>query len=266
MIKMIVLDIDGTILGKSLKLTQNLKDCFAKIMQKGIKIVLATGRMYRAAVYIAEELKLDTPIICSQGGCVRNFNGNDDMLREVLLPQSTVSELLETIKEKNIHINLYANDTLYVENDNDIIKRYIVHSKVPYQVVENLDALHFEGYEKVLAINYDPEKIDTLGKLLQKKYEGKLYIINSTPHFCEISNIKATKGEAVKFLADMWGIKKDEIMAIGDQNNDIEMLLAAGTKIAMGNAVQALKDVADFVTLDVEEDGVCHAIEKYITM
>ncbi len=264
MIKMIVLDIDGTILGKSLKLSQSLKNCFERLISKGIKVVLATGRMYHATTHLAEELKLNTPVLCYQGGYIRNFAENTDVLREILVPAETVKELVTTIKEHSIHINIYAQDTLFVEEDNDIIQSYCVDRKIPYQVVGDFDKLEHAGYHKVLAIDYDTEKISNLIQTLKTKYEGQLYVTHSTPYFCEISNIEATKGDAIRFLADMWDIKKEEIMAVGDQENDIEMLMAAGIKVAMGNAAQALKDIADFITLDVEHDGVCYAVEKFI--
>ena len=94
--------------------------------------------------------------------------------------------------------------------------------------------------------------------------KNKLYVIRSTPRFCEFSNLEATKGNAVKFLAKKWEIKKDEIMACGDHDNDIEMLLAAGTKVAMGNATENLKQIADYVTETVDNDGVVKAVIKFI--
>ncbi len=120
------------------------------------------------------------------------------------------------------------------------------------------------GVNKILAIDDDVALIENLQKEMAEKYKNKLYVIRSTPRFCEFSDPKATKGNALRFLADKWGIKKEEIMACGDQDNDIEMLLAAGTKVAMGNATDALKSIADYVTDTVDNDGVPKAVEKFI--
>ena len=98
----------------------------------------------------------------------------------------------------------------------------------------------------------------------KKKYKEELYIVRSTPFFCEVGNPKANKGTGINFLANIYGIKKEEIMAIGDQDNDIEMLLASGIKVAMGNATEGLKNIADFITETVENDGVVVAVNKYI--
>ena len=116
----------------------------------------------------------------------------------------------------------------------------------------------------MLAIDTNPKKIESLQKQLAEKYAKDLYIIRSTPNFCEISNPEATKGNAIRFLAELWGIKHEEIMAIGDQDNDIEMLKAAGIAVAMGNGTDSLKKVADYVTDSVENDGVVKAIQKFI--
>ena len=153
---------------------------------------------------------------------------------------------------------------MYVEEDNDIIKNYCKDRYIPYKVIENFNDLDFDGFHKILAIDNDVEKVDFLIKNLTKKYGNELYITRSTPRFCEVSNLKANKGNAIKFLAHRWGIQKNEILACGDQNNDIEMLNAAGTKIAMGNASEQLKEIADFVTSDVDNDGICEAIKKFV--
>ena len=90
-----------------------------------------------------------------------------------------------------------------------------------------------------------------------------LYVIKSTTYFCEIAGREATKGNAVKFLQDKWGIKKEEILAIGDQDNDIELLKAGGIAVAMGNATDELKAYADYITDTVENDGWVKAVEKF---
>ena len=96
-----------------------------------------------------------------------------------------------------------------------------------------------------------------------KKYPD-LYIVKSTPYFCEIGNKEAKKSKGVDFLRQMWGLEKTEVMAIGDQNNDIELLKAGGIAVAMGNATEELKKYADYITDTVENDGFVKAVEKYL--
>ena len=91
----------------------------------------------------------------------------------------------------------------------------------------------------------------------------ELYIVKSTPYFCEITNNEAKKSCAVEFLSNLWGIKKEEILTIGDQNNDIELLKSGGIAVAMGNGTPELKSCADFVTDTIDNDGFVKAVEKF---
>ena len=119
------------------------------------------------------------------------------------------------------------------------------------------------GLHKVLGIDTDAEKIRITTEELKEKYKNRLYIIRSTPYYCEVSNPEASKGSSLCFLRDYWGFKKEEVLAIGDQDNDIDMIEAAGVGVAMGNGTPNLKKAADFITKSLNEDGFSYAMEKY---
>lgn len=264
MIKMLVLDIDGTIYRKNFSASDAVKKTLKELVEKGIKVVLATGRMFSATKPVAEDIGLTEPVICYQGGYIKECNKNGKvLLKENVAPDYAI-EIIQILREKNIHCNVYMDDKLVVENDNETIRQYTDERNVDYEVVKSFDDIKLENINKILAIDTDPMKIEELQKTLSEKYEKDLYIIRSTPNFCEISNINATKGNAIRFLANIWNIKKEEIMAIGDQDNDIEMLKAAGTAVAMGNGTEALKKIADYITDTVDNDGVVKAVNKFI--
>ncbi len=264
MIKMLVLDIDGTIYRSDYTASEAVKAAIRGLVARGIKVVLATGRMYAAAVHVAREFGLNTPIISYQGGLVKEFYDSDKTLLQCTLPVESAKIALKILKEKNIHFNLYMDDTLIVETDSETIRKYTDERKIKYRVVSNFDEIELKNINKILAIDTNAEKIEALTDELNEIFKGELYIVRSTPNFCEIANKEATKGNAIRYLAKKWNIKKEEIMACGDQDNDIEMLLSAGTKVAMGNATEKLKEIADFITDTVDNDGVCLAIEKFI--
>ena len=263
-IKMLVLDIDGTILRKDYTATQRVKDTLKSLCEDGIKVVLCTGRMYAATKSIAQDLCLNTPIICYQGGLIKDFQGECKTLYENIMPENLARDVIKELKKRNIFFNLYINDVLMVEHDSPLIRQYVDDRELDYKIIGNSENIELTGLNKILAIDDDTELIEKLQKEMAEKYKGKLYVIRSTPRFCEFSSPDATKGNAVRFLADKWGIKKDEIMACGDQDNDIEMLLAAGVKVAMGNATNDLKKIADYVTETVDNDGVPCAVAKFI--
>lgn len=262
MIKMLVVDIDGTILSDKCGISDKLKKHINLLIKNDIKVVIATGRMHCSAKRIAEELGTDAPIISYQGGLIIDCEQN--VLLEKHCDIKLAREVVDYLRQENFHMNVYINDKLIAENNSKYIKDYAEGKFIKYEIVDSLDNVPFDDLNKILAIDYDTNRIESLVYDLCKKYKEKLYIVKSTPYFCEVSNPEATKGNGIRFLADKWNIKQEEIMAVGDQDNDIEMLLAAGVRVAMGNATENLKKVANFITKTVDEDGVVHAINEFI--
>ena len=263
MIKLVVTDIDGTIADKDANISQKVRNSINKLKAKGVKVVLATGRMFRAAYPVLEDLKLDTPIISYQGGFVKEFYGEQKVLYSKYTDKTLAYEVIDYFRSKNIHINVYVNDVLYVEKEDEYVKKYVENRNIIYKVVNDLKNLDINGIHKVLGIDKDPQKIFNATEELKEKYKNKLYIIRSTPHYCEVSNPEASKAAALCFLRDYWGFKPDEVLAIGDQDNDIDMIEAAGVGVSMGNGTPKLKEKADFITKSVDEDGFSYAMGKF---
>lgn len=261
MIKMVATDIDGTILNWDGEFSPETVNCIKKMNENGVKIVLVTGRMHGSTAPIAEKLGLDTPVVSYQGGLVKDINNKT--LYQKDLPADVAKEVVKWAKENNIHINLYMDDNLYVEKDCEEIRRYIKGKFVDYNVCD-FSSLNIDNVNKILAIDYsDAERVTSWVEELNKKFPD-LYIVKSTPYFCEIGCKDAKKSSGVEFLANMWGIKKEEILTIGDQNNDIELLKAGGIAVAMGNATDELKKYADYITDTVENNGFVKAMEKFV--
>jgi len=119
------------------------------------------------------------------------------------------------------------------------------------------------GIIKVMFID-EPEILSAAIKKIPQEFYQKYTVVKSAPYFLEFLHIKANKGLGVKKLAEKLNIKKEEVICIGDAGNDTHMVEYAGLGVAMGNAVQELKDIADFVTLSNEEHGVAHVIDRFI--
>lgn len=260
-IKLIATDIDGTIMKHDFTFNPEIKDCVKKLTQKGVKVVLVTGRMHSATEFIAEELNLDTPIVSYQGGLIKDKNGN--VLYEKYLDEGKAKEIIKWAKENDVHLNLYLDDKLYVEKDDAIIRRYASERAIEFNVCP-FEQLELKKINKLLIVDFEhPEKVTEWLNELAPKYP-EIYFVKSMPFFCEVSNLEAKKSNAVDFLRNYYGLKKEEIMTIGDQNNDIELLKAGGVKIAMGNATDDLKAVADYVTDTVNNNGFVKAVEKFV--
>lgn len=261
MIKMVATDIDGTIVKWDTGFSPNVKQCIKRLTKEGIKVVLVTGRMHCATTPIALELRLTTPIVSYQGGLIKDFSGKT--LYQHNLSDDYTKKIIKWARENDIHINLYLDDKLYVEKDNDFVKRYTDGKFVTYNVC-SFDDLEIRNVNKILAIDYnDARRVTGWVEELHKKYP-ELYVVKSTPYFCEIGNAEAKKSQGVEYLAKEWGIKKEEILTIGDQDNDIELLKSGGIAVAMGNATSELKSYADYITDTVENDGFVKAMEKFV--
>lgn len=264
MIKMVATDIDGTILDlKTAKFTQNVKDCIKELSDKGIKVVLITGRMHTSATFIANELGLNTPIVSYQGGMIKENKENGEIYYNKTLNPEYAREIIRWAKEKNIHINLYMDDKLYVEQDDYVIRRYTNLRNISYQIA-SFDDLELKNINKLLAIDYENPQVSTDCRDFLKEKYPELSIVKSSPYFCEISDREAKKSCAVEFLRKKWNFKFEEVLTIGDQDNDVELLKAGGTKVAMGNATENLKSHADYITDTVENDGFVKAMNKFI--
>ena len=261
MIKMIATDIDGTIIATGRDFSPEVRDCIKHLCKNGIKIVLVTGRMHSSAIHVAQELGLKTPIISYQGGLIKDFSGKT--LYQKNLDSNYAKAIINWARCNNIHINLYIDDKLYVENDNKTIKTYVEGKHIGYEVC-SFDSLKIENVNKILAIDYsNVDKVTSWVNELQIKFP-QLYIVKSTPYFCEIGSNEAKKSLGVEFLCNYWGLKKEEVLTIGDQNNDIDLLQAGGIGVAMGNGTKELKQVARYITDTVENNGFVKAIEKFV--
>ena len=262
-IRMVATDIDGTILKYDGKFNPDVIKCIQNIDRSGIKVVLITGRMYKAAKKIANSLNITTPIVAYQGALVRDNSDDAKILYERYIPDETASKIINWAKKQDVHINLYMNDELYVEQENEFTRKYVSFQHIPFNVTP-FDGLKLHDVNKILLIDYDnPDKITFVNKQLQKDFP-ELFIVKSTDFFCEVCHKEATKGDGLRYLQELYGIKKEETLTIGDHNNDIELLLAGGVKVAMGNATEELKTVADFVTDTVDNDGFVKAIDKFV--
>lgn len=261
MIKMVVTDIDGTIYTPQTGIKPETKACIKELCEKGIHVAIATGRTYGSAKSVADTIGIKCPLICYQGGLVNSYEG--EILDVKYFSPEIAKEIINDFRKRNIHLNVYVEDKLYVEDDDEYIKDYIGDKGIDYFKVDSFDELDLTKLNKLLAIRYDVNFIDALIKELQEKYP-QIYVVKSFDYFCEIANKEATKGNAIKFLANKFGITTDEVMAIGDQNNDIEMVVTAGVGVAMGNGTEEIKAAADYITDTVQNDGFIKAVNKFV--
>ncbi|MFC4102318.1 Cof-type HAD-IIB family hydrolase [Paenibacillus xanthanilyticus] len=260
--KLIAIDIDDTLLSDELIVTEATKSALKAAAAQGVFVTLATGRMFPSAKKIAAQVELNVPIITYQGSLVKTLF-DEQVLYERSVPKDAAKELFAFCKAHNLHLQLYINDELIVQEDNEKARRYSALSKIPFVVEPDYDKLLDQPSTKMLIID-DPDYLDEVAAKLAPIIGDRVHITKSKPHYLEFTHKEGTKGHAISFMAEHIGCTLDEVIAIGDSWNDHEMIEVAGLGVAMGNALPKLKEIADYVTASNNEDGVAKVIEKFV--
>lgn len=262
MYKLIAMDVDDTLLSDQLTVSEETKAALKAAIDLGVTVTLATGRMYASAVQIAKQINLNVPIITYQGSLVKTLL-EGKVLYERYVPTKAAVQIQQYCQQHSLHLQLYVDDLLYGMEDNEIINEYSDRSKIPFIIEPDFNKLINKPLSKMLIID-DPIKLNQVQSELIALIGNEAHITKSKPHYLEITHKEGTKGHALRFMAEHLGCSTQETIAIGDSWNDHEMIEAAGLGIAMGNATDKLKAIADYVTFSNNEDGVRHVIEKFI--
>lgn len=261
-IKLWVSDIDGTLMNYDSSYTSRMANLIDKINKSNCKLVLATGRMFMGADFVAQKFNLNNPIICYQGAVVRT---RDEILWQKPIKNEIAMEIIDYLKKKNIHTHVYNNDTLYVEDDNKrIMSAYCDNRGTTYVVVDDFNELKLNNVPKILGVIEDKNLMQEVKKELSEKYKGILTIVQSSPIYLEINDIEASKGKALDFLKEYWNLSDDEVIASGDQDNDIELLEHAGHKVCVGSNSEKLKNIANYRCKSVNSDELVDLIERLV--
>ncbi|WP_438448370.1 Cof-type HAD-IIB family hydrolase [Gorillibacterium sp. sgz5001074] len=262
MYKLVALDLDDTLLNDELDITEGTRNAMTAAMERGVVITIATGRMYASAKQVADRLGLEVPLITYQGALVKHAK-DGTVLYEKNVPPEVVRYVFEYAAEHGLHLQSYHNDRLLAKEENERLIAYSKLSNIPYDIEPDFGKLAAKSTPKLLMID-EPEKLDRLLEELKKAFGGQAHITKSKPNFLEIMHPEGTKGHALRHLAEHYGIRQEETIGIGDSWNDKELVVEAGLGVAMANAVEALKEVADYITTSNNEEGVRRVIEKFI--
>lgn len=267
MYKLIALDIDGTVLREDKSLSNGVKEAIAKAAAKGVKVVITTGRPIKGISKILNELNLR-----SEGDYAIGYNGgviqkthNEEVTSQILMPENSFDPLYRLSVDLNVHIHLLTSKEVITPNkdisDFTVLEAFMNGIQLLYKTPEEIQAI--KNINKVMLIDH-PEILETAIAQLPNWLYEKFNVVRSAPHFLEILPKEVSKGTGIKMLADSLGIKQEEVIAVGDADNDLDMIEYAGLGVAMGNAFENVKEIANYITKTNEEDGVAHVINKFI--
>ena len=268
-IRLLVVDLDGTVVGDSNQINPVVKQAIAAAQARGVQVAIATGRMFRSALRFHQDLGLTLPLMTYQGALIKD-PATGQLHRNLTVPQDLALQILDYLEQgdlqQQLSLHCYRDDRLYVRTLTPGSIDYAKRSNIEAIPVGDLRSLVQQGEPtKILALSEDTALIDQLWRALSQAYTpDQLYFTKSVPTFLEATHPSANKGAAVHYMAELLGLGAGNVMAIGDNFNDLEMIQYAGVGIAMGTAPDAVKAAATWVAPDVESDGVAAAIEQFI--
>ena len=266
-IKLIALDLDGTVFGDDLLVTPRTRAAIGAARAQGVHVALATGRTFASTRRIAADLGTDAPLICYQGAWVRDPSTGATLLHQTV-PRPIAAEVIAMARAGDWQCNLYVDDQLYVEQIKPESGIYFQLNRTtpPHPVPDLLALLHDAPTDPTKLILIRPTEAETDATLAQiaAHFGAAVYVTKSYPVFAEVINPAVDKGRALALVAAHLGVAQAETMAVGDGMNDLPMLQWAGLGVAMGQARPAVHVAADVVTAPLAEDGLAQAIERYV--
>ena len=268
MIKLVVADMDGTILQPDLSISSRTIAAIQALRAYGIRFTFATGRADQLMKEYVDQLALQDPIISSNGSVIGNpFSA--ERVFEQGLDKDVIEQALDYLEQHHVMYMIYTKDGILCrENERSRFfeARNLTlpqHQRTTF-VYDDHPARLLQGQtvNKILIIEQDPTKYKRIHNWMRNLPNTN--IIRSQSQFIDINPNGVNKGKALQQLAEYYKIELSDVVAFGDHHNDIEMIQTAGIGIAMGNAVDALKEIADDIALRNDEDGVAIWIETYL--
>ncbi len=256
----IFIDVDGTLLTDKLDISQLTKEAITWAHSKGVLVVIVTARSPAASLFLYDDLGINNnPIVCFNGALIVQ---DAAILLDQQIEESDIKEIVRLLNDFDINISMYRHHDWFT----DKVDRWIEQeSAITHSVINRIDfsALLEDGFcaNKILCMG-EPDEIDRAEKYLKQIGFIHLNIHKSKPTYLEITNVNASKKQGIEKLLHAYKISPQEIIAIGDNFNDIDMLQYAGTSVVMGNAPAEVKKVATFITDTNNNDGIAKAIEK----
>ncbi len=260
--KLVAVDIDGTLLNSQGIITEKTQQAIQRIIEKGVIFTICTGRPIQGVERFNRLLNLDEPFITYNGAMIVMGKSRKILYEQGLTAEDARNVLAWAKKLKTTYV-IWSNNQLYANELNEKVHDYKKLSTVEPLLAEDEEALIRNGITKILWYD-DADKIEGYQNTLEGQLGDGVSYYTSKPTFLEFVDKRVSKAMAMEKLGEHFGIKAEEMMAIGDGFNDLPMIEYAGMGVAMSNAPEAIKEKADYVTLSNDEDGIAHVLDQFI--
>lgn len=262
-------DLDGTVLRRDLEITARTVAAFERLRERGVRLVVATGRRFEGAREHARRLGFagPDPVICYGGSMVRRING--ETLLHRTLPEDLSIEVLEWAAARELHARVFVDGRIVTSPDTTAALRHLRRREEPDVTVVDSPADWLrdggagEKPTKLVLVDH-PDDVPHWLEEAQEAFAGRLFVTRSLPHYVEVGGLEGTKSEALRFLCGRWGIDPGRTIAFGDADNDVDMLRFVGHGVAVGGMTDEVRRAADAVAPPVDEDGVARYLEEVL--
>lgn len=260
-IRAIAFDLDDTLLRSDATVSDYTADVLRRASEKGICILPASGRTRDSMWPTVRRIGCASAFISCNGAEV--WDPQRQLLMQELLPVSLAHEVARFAADRGVYCQTYAVDRFFYTEENDWAANYAKASSLEGECVGDLTAFITKPVSKLLMMD-EPDRVARLLKEAQGLFAGRATLTCSKPYFLECNPLKATKGNALRWCGQHFGFSADELLAFGDSLNDVSMLEAAGTGVAMQNAREDVKAMGFSLCGTNDEDGVARYIETHI--
>ena len=261
-IKLVAVDMDDTLLDGTLQVSPRTCEAIGKAQVQGVVVTIATGRMFTSVLPFAKQLNIQAPLIVYNGGMVR-YPISKEMVFHKTIEADVACQIVELFRQRGWFLQSYMNDELYVVERSEKVRYYERLANIKAVVVGGEFYSMKHEPTKMLSLG-EPHEIQQILKIVNGEFGSEVFATTSKATFLEMTHPSVNKGHALSVLAEKLNIKREEVMAIGDSNNDYPMIEYAGFGVAMGNASDRVKAISQAVTAHNNAHGVAEAIEKYV--
>jgi Cof subfamily protein (haloacid dehalogenase superfamily) len=267
--RLLCFDYDGTAADGGHFPTPRVREAVGAAQARGARVVLATGRSFGSAYRYAEALGLHDAVITYQGAIVKEMDPPHATLVREVMPLAPLADFLAWVEARDLDLSLYGEEEYYITAQRRPPEFHRRWFGPPYHRVANygeaLAALQAKGETPIKGLMIvEPGEGEPLAAELHAIFQDRLTVLRSHELFTEVTSPHASKGNALAFLADRYGIAQAETIAVGDSDNDISMIRWAGLGVAMGNAAPEVIAAADRVAPSVFDDGLAAVIEEFV--
>lgn len=260
--KMMAVDMDGTLLNDSKEISPRTAQAIRKAVAQGFLFTLCTGRPIQGVERYSQFLGLQAPLITYNGAMIIRSDTKEILYKQELLPED-IHKILEFGRNYNTTMCIWSGNRLYGNVLNNQIHAYKKNTGVEPVLMEDEDALIRQGVTKILWIDTE-EKIKKIQEELPGDAFSQVTFCTSQTTYLEFFNSQVSKAKAMERLGQLFNIRQEEMIAVGDGLNDLPMIEYAGLGVAMENAQAQVKTRARYITSSNEEDGVGKVLEKFV--